>query len=79
MVPKIKDYYLFVIITVMKCVHTDIQGEMCCLKRKVSAPKRPKDSKAWYPSSFSFDTITIMGKQYKNTKNSIKTKELSEK
>ena len=23
--------------------------EMCCLKRKVSAPKRPNDSKTWCP------------------------------
>ena len=32
--------------------------EMSCLKRKVSAPKRPKDSKAWYPfESFSFEIL----------------------
>ena len=31
--------------------------EMYCLKRKVSAPKRPKDSKAWCPLSFSFKIL----------------------
>ena len=31
--------------------------EMCCLKRKVSAPKRPKDSKAWCPLSFSLEIL----------------------
>ena len=32
-------------------------NEMCCLKRKVSAPERPKDSKAWCPVSFSFEIL----------------------
>ena len=31
--------------------------EMCCLKRKLSAPKRPKDSKALCPLSFSFEIL----------------------
>ena len=31
--------------------------EVCYLKRKVSAPKRPKDSKAWCPLSFSFEIL----------------------
>ena len=31
--------------------------EMCCLKRKVSAPKRPKDSKDCCPLSFSFEIL----------------------
>ena len=30
---------------------------MCCFKEKVSAPKRPKDSKAWCPLSFSFEML----------------------
>ena len=31
--------------------------EVCCLKRKVSAPKRPKDSKTWCSLSFSFEIL----------------------
>ena len=31
--------------------------EMCRLKRKVSAPKRPKDLKAWCPLSFLFEIL----------------------
>ena len=31
--------------------------EMYCLKRKVSAPKRPKESKAWCPLSFPFEIL----------------------
>ena len=31
--------------------------EMCCLKKTVSAPKRPKDSKAWCSFSFSFEIL----------------------
>ena len=45
------------------------------MKRKVNAPKRPKDLKAWCPLSFSSEILlTIMGLQDKNTKNSIKPK-----
>ena len=48
--------------------------EMCCFKRKVSAPKSPKDSKAWCPLNFSLKYYNHNGIQYKNKKNSIKPK-----
>ena len=50
---------------------------MCCLKRKVSTPKRPKDSKTRCLLSFSFETLFHNGKTLQNMKNSIKAKELS--
>ena len=31
--------------------------EMCCLKKKLDAPKRPKDSKALCPLSLSFEIL----------------------
>ena len=31
--------------------------EMHCLKREASVLKRPKDSKAWCPLSFSFEIL----------------------
>ena len=43
---------------------------MCCLKRKVSAPERPKYSKAWCPLKL-FIRKSYNHNQYKNTKNSI--------
>ena len=41
--PQIKDYYLLVIITIMK---------FAVSKKEMSAPKRLIDSKAWCASSF---------------------------
>ena len=46
--------------------------EMCFFKREMSVPKRLIDSKAW--QVFTSTTITMMGIQDKNAKNSIKSK-----
>ena len=46
MASKMKDYHLLVIITIIS------DYEMCCFKRKMSAPKRPIHSKAWRLLSF---------------------------
>ena len=46
---------------------------MCYFERKMSAPKRLIDLKAWCSLSFLLE-ITVMGIKDKNTKNSIRLK-----
>ena len=47
---------------------------MCCFKRKMSAPKRLMDSKAWCLLSFLLEYYPQNENTRQNTKNSIKTK-----
>ena len=53
--------------------------EMCCLKRKMSAPMRLIDSKAWCPLSFHLKYCHCNGNRRQKQEENHKSEELSEK